>query len=81
MSNIISGEPVEAFGGYVQFQFVPGTGDITIEAAHKGMPLSHVKTVTAADAAADGFEAFEDIRLGAGTFVVTLSGDAQCSSW
>lgn len=82
MSNLItSGVPIESSGGYVQFQFIPGSGDITVEAAHEGMPLSLLRTITSSEGAAADFEAFEDIRLGPGTYVVTLTGDAQCSTW
>ena len=82
MSNIlISGAPNESFGGTVQFQYAPGNGDITIEAAHEGMPLAPLKTITSAEGADPDFEAFEDVRLGPGTYVVTLTGNATCSAW
>lgn len=79
MNKVISGQVEFTYGGNKHVQFAPNDGDIVIEAAHEGMPLAHLKTVTAADALVEGFEPFELIKLQKGSYKVTLTLNAECS--
>jgi hypothetical protein len=79
MSKVVSGQEEFTYGGNKHVQFAPNDGTIVIEAAHEGMPLAHLKTVTKEDALAEGFESFELIKLQKGRYKVTLTLNAQCS--
>jgi hypothetical protein len=79
MSKVISEQEEFTYGGLKHVQFAPNNGTIVFEAAHEGMPLGHVKTVTKEDALAEGFEPFEFIELRKGRYKVTLTLDAECS--